>query len=61
MKQLFNYTLLVLPILLGQPCLHAQTSARAPSGTISKAELKVYLAQDESARRVMESLVSMFG
>ena len=61
MKHLFNYTLLVLPILLGQSCLHAQTSARAASGTPGKAELKVYLAQDESARRVMESLVSMFG
>lgn len=61
MKHWFNYTLLVLPILLGHSWAYGQTPSRAQSAAPNKAELKIYLAQDESARRVMESLVSMFG
>lgn len=43
---------------------HAQstsTPARADNRTDAKSEMKVYLAQDDSARRVMENLLAMFG
>lgn len=70
MKLLFKVALLSLPLMAPCTAAHAQAanprtppnaSARAPAATQTQAELKVYLAQDESARRVMESLVSMFG
>lgn len=44
------------------PLLHAQTSTpKTDTRTDSKSDLKIYLAQDDSARKVMENLLAMFG
>lgn len=64
MKRLLSSIILAMPVLFNQAHVHAQTTPRTTTTAVTtpgKGELKVYIAQDESARRVMESLVSMFG
>lgn len=58
MKTFIKTLTLALPLFFTWPA-HAQNAGTAKAD--SRSEMKVYLAQDDSARKVMEHLLSMFG
>lgn len=61
MKHMLSHIMLAMSLMLTSIVTAAQTTQRAQVSTANKPELKIYLAQDENAGKVMESLVSMFG